>query len=291
MVERHPTLTAAVLSGTAALCLAAVGWIEPLLSAPPLAAPASIPYWWYRSGPVVATVALLRLAGVAAGAYLELALLVSTVARSTRRRRLQQLTTLLLPRPARGLLAVAAGLCTVAHPVVAAAAVVAGPHAAIAAHHRPAAGPEARTPGASPPAATGAPGPTPSSGAPAPPPVLSPAGPLRPPAPSIVSGPAGAGRPRRSRRPRQPRPEWTVRAGQSFWSIAESVVCSQTVPRSGPAAAGGAGTTVPGRRPPDPVVVARYWAELVAANLDRLPVPGDPDILYVGDRLRLPPLH
>jgi hypothetical protein len=29
---------------------------------------------------------------------------------------------------------------------------------------------------------------------------------------------------------------------------------------------------------------------LVAANLDRLPVRGDPDVLYVGDRVVLPPL-
>jgi nucleoid-associated protein YgaU len=58
-----------------------------------------------------------------------------------------------------------------------------------------------------------------------------------------------------------------VRAGDSFWHIAEARV--------------GGGS---------PEAVARYWIRLVAANTDRLPLRGDPDLLFVGDQVLLPPL-
>jgi hypothetical protein len=64
---------------------------------------------------------------------------------------------------------------------------------------------------------------------------------------------------------------WTVRPGDSFWSIAEAVI--------GQAPAGA-------ERP----AIATYWSRLVAANRDRLPHPGDPDLLFAGDVLVLPPL-
>lgn len=68
---------------------------------------------------------------------------------------------------------------------------------------------------------------------------------------------------------------WTVRPGDDFWSIAERVVGSQG------AGAGAAGA---------PGAVARYWAAVVVANRDRLPVPGHPDLLFPGDVVVLPPL-
>ncbi|HET9071216.1 MAG TPA: hypothetical protein VFN60_04825 [Acidimicrobiales bacterium] len=40
--------------------------------------------------------------------------------------------------------------------------------------------------------------------------------------------------------------------------------------------------------PADVAAVAAYWSRLIAANQDHLPVPGDPDLLFVGDRLVLP---
>ncbi len=63
---------------------------------------------------------------------------------------------------------------------------------------------------------------------------------------------------------------WIVEAGQSFWSIAEDVVH-----RYDPAASAGA--------------VGAYWWRLVEHNHSRLPVPGNPDLLYVGDEILLPP--
>lgn len=84
-------------------------------------------------------------------------------------------------------------------------------------------------------------------------------------------------------RPRQPaapsRPvavgAWTVRAGDDFWSIAEAVVA-----RSAPGGADPGGADR----------VGRYWAALLAANRDRLPVPGDPNLLFPGDVILLPPV-
>lgn len=72
--------------------------------------------------------------------------------------------------------------------------------------------------------------------------------------------------------PAPPPPTWTVRPGDDFWSIAEAVVIS-----SGASA--------------DPGRVARYWSRMLAANRRRLPVPGDPNFLFPGDVIVLPPLY
>jgi nucleoid-associated protein YgaU len=63
---------------------------------------------------------------------------------------------------------------------------------------------------------------------------------------------------------------WIVRPGDHFWSIAQSTISAQTT--------GG----------PDDEAVGRYWLRLVEANRDRLPVPGNPDLLYPGTVLELP---
>ena len=62
-----------------------------------------------------------------------------------------------------------------------------------------------------------------------------------------------------------------VRHGESFWSIAEAQVSSNG-------------------EPADENDVATYWRQLVDTNADRLPVPGHPDLLYAGVRLKLPTL-
>jgi nucleoid-associated protein YgaU len=64
---------------------------------------------------------------------------------------------------------------------------------------------------------------------------------------------------------------WIVRPGDSFWSIAETVIGQARMGAERPA-------------------IAPYWSRLVAANRDRLPYPGDPDLLFAGDVLVLPPL-
>ena len=57
---------------------------------------------------------------------------------------------------------------------------------------------------------------------------------------------------------------WVVDAGDSFWSIAEDVV--------------GAGDRT-----------QAYWERLIAVNRGRLAVPDQPDLLFPGQRLTLPP--
>jgi hypothetical protein len=64
--------------------------------------------------------------------------------------------------------------------------------------------------------------------------------------------------------------EVIVAPGDSFWSIAAAAV----------------GAATPGA--PTEARIASYWRSLVAANHDRLVVPGEPDLLHPGQRLRLP---
>lgn len=62
----------------------------------------------------------------------------------------------------------------------------------------------------------------------------------------------------------------TVQMGESFWSIAATVVQQRL------------GTT------PTNAQVAQYWTQLIAANAHNLPHPGDPDLIYVGQTLVVP---
>lgn len=62
--------------------------------------------------------------------------------------------------------------------------------------------------------------------------------------------------------------KWTVAPGDHLWSIAERRLAAAR-----------------GHQPSD-AEVAPYWRALIAANRDRLP---DPDLLFPGQLLRLPP--
>lgn len=66
-------------------------------------------------------------------------------------------------------------------------------------------------------------------------------------------------------------PTAVVQGGDSFWSIAEAQL------------------QLLGRVPTDREV-ARYWERLVAANVAQLADPGNPDLLYPGQILELPPV-
>ncbi len=63
--------------------------------------------------------------------------------------------------------------------------------------------------------------------------------------------------------------EHVVSAGESFWSIAEDHVLALDAQA-------------------DEARIAAYWHRLQKANLDRMPVKGQPDMLYAGIHLRLP---
>jgi hypothetical protein len=63
-----------------------------------------------------------------------------------------------------------------------------------------------------------------------------------------------------------------VEPGQSFWSIAEATE-SRLLGRS-----------------PTTREVALYWVALVDANASRLVRQGDPNLVYVGQSILLPPM-
>ena len=65
---------------------------------------------------------------------------------------------------------------------------------------------------------------------------------------------------------------WTVEQGEHFWSIAE--------------------TTLEDTRSASPSEgeVASYWRKLIEANQDRLLPPHDPDLIYPGQSLAIPPV-
>lgn len=70
----------------------------------------------------------------------------------------------------------------------------------------------------------------------------------------------------------QPQMQHTVRSGESFWAIAAAEVERVT------------------QHQPDLTQVDGYWRALVRANADRLVHPGNPDLVYVGQVLDLPPV-
>jgi hypothetical protein len=64
---------------------------------------------------------------------------------------------------------------------------------------------------------------------------------------------------------------WLVRPGDNLWTIATDAL----------AAAWG--------RPPDVREVAPYWWRVVQVNRPHLPNPSDPNLLFAGDAVTLPP--
>jgi LysM domain len=66
-------------------------------------------------------------------------------------------------------------------------------------------------------------------------------------------------------------PVHVVRPGESFWAIAEHHVLADN-PQA------------------DDHEIARYWEVLQAQNVQRLPAPGVPDLLFPGTELSLPPI-
>ena len=65
--------------------------------------------------------------------------------------------------------------------------------------------------------------------------------------------------------------EWIVQAGDHFWSIAERLL------------------TGAWGRPPSDAETDPYWRQLVEANRDRLADRANPDLLFVGQVLGVPP--
>lgn len=66
--------------------------------------------------------------------------------------------------------------------------------------------------------------------------------------------------------------KWTVGPGDHFWSIAMRVVERSQ------------------GQPPDEATVGSYWRELIERNRPSLADPGNPDLLFTGQVLELPPV-
>jgi nucleoid-associated protein YgaU len=63
---------------------------------------------------------------------------------------------------------------------------------------------------------------------------------------------------------------WTVRPGECFWTIAESVL------------------TQAGGRPPTDGEIVPYWQRLIAANRAELAHPENPDLIFPGQVFQVP---
>jgi hypothetical protein len=214
------------------------------LAGPPLLRPGDIPAWWAAVGPPAAVFGTLRLAllamsaGCCAGSVsmLTLRALISCAGWLALRAHRMGL---------RGLARVALGLTTSGGLLAAAGCggpVRAAPRAPVLVGEGPPAGSFHLDPVPRPAAATPV----------TPPPAQAARAPTRRATPKVRT--------------------WTIRPGDDFWSIAETVVSGSPAGR------------------PDPRAVAPYWSRLVAANRDRLPAPDHPNLLFPGDVVIIPPL-
>lgn len=222
------------------------------LAAPPLE---NLAGWAGERGPLVASVALLRLAALGGAAWMLVLTLVGTAAGALGATGVAGAAERALPPVLRRILtgvagAGAAGVIVLGAP----GAPTTGSAAAPPAVERLVRLPD--LPAEPPPVETmtvldGADGTAPVAPAPAPP-----TAPVAPAGPASV-GPGAAGE------------TWVVQPGESFWSIAEEVVGERL-----------------GRAPTDGEIVP-CWRRLVEANRDRL-VTGDADLLFPGQELVLP---
>jgi hypothetical protein len=272
----------------------------------PLAIPLSPAAWsWaHRVPPSDLVFALLRLVALAAGSYLLVALLIVSLGELTGDRRTARVGCRMVPASLRGLLALGAGAAVVAAAVLPAVTAQATPApAATRASPAPLRAPPTlrlveptsasvrpptlhRIEPTPPPTTIGSavPSTVPSTGAPVP--WRATAIPRRSPRRTVSRRREAPADSRRHERPIQtaatrdtrdrPIPAssaaWvTVRPGDSFWLIATREL-EHTLGRA-----------------PSNAEVAPYWSRLVAVNAARLPVAGQPDLLFAGDRVLVPP--
>jgi hypothetical protein len=65
-------------------------------------------------------------------------------------------------------------------------------------------------------------------------------------------------------------PTWVVQRGDSFWSVARHVLADE-------------------RQPTGTAEVATYWRLLIDVNVGKLRIRSDPSLIYIGQRLDIPP--
>ena len=249
-MSRHPLAAASAWAAGLGAAGAALLWSgQGSLAPPPLSDPSRWPAWLDGRDPAVAAFSLVRLVALAALAYLVAVTVLGLVLRLAGAARMAAVADRVTVAPVRRLLAgVSLSLvATMAGP--AALLPVAGASQAVS-----------TTTSTTPPATITmhlvGPDETVPAQAPPPAPAVSPA----PPLPSVAEvAPALTAADR-----------WTVKPGECFWTIAESVL-----------------TRSWGREPSDAEIVP-YWQRLIAANRATLAHPGDPDLIFPGQVFDVP---
>lgn len=239
------------------------------LAGPPLLRPSAWPTWLAGRDPAVAAMSIVRLGVLGAAWYLAALTALAAGGRALGSARTVAAAVRVAPLPARRVLVAALGAGVLLASAVRArpATVAVGGTILAAADAGPAPTRTLRR----------LDGPAPVS----PPPTASPA---LPPPPQAAAPPTTKAAPRAPSPPATPAPpvaaeppttrvgdEWVVRPGEHFWSIARAHL----------AEAWG--------REPTVREVGRHWRALVAANRDRLADPANPDLIFPGQHLRLPP--
>ena len=275
-----------------------LGWLGQRVPAPPLLDPARLVDWASTHDPAAVVMGLARLGGLAIGWCLLTTTALGVTARVCRAARLTQAVDRATVAPVRRLLHASVGtglLLLGGAPAGAATAttttVAEGPPV-LRRIDRPTAESRMRAaptvPSTTPPPALGPSSSTASTtmktttSAVAPPTTVPPPEPA-PRAPVAAAPPAGAPAapappsPPERVQPARPSADHPASAGrvvgrgESFWRVARSV----TEARLG--------------RPASVAEVAGYWRALIAANTDRLADRGNPDLLFAGQVLDLPP--
>jgi hypothetical protein len=264
------------------------------LAPPPLDDTGSFRHWLEQREPAMVALAALRMVTLALAWYLSIVTGAALLATLLRARRLVRAVELVSLPPLRRLLNAALGLSlatTLSAPGMASARVTPPPTVQVPAGNsslptmrllpeepsptapspptpmavdqpQEPSSPRPETPASAPP--TTAPSATSTTAPPAPQAATTPPASAR--TPATPTEPPGAA-PMATSTPR----EWTVRPGEHFWAVAEAVLAEAW--RHGPSE----GQVVP------------YWRNLMAANRDRLRDPGNPDLLFPGQVLVVPP--
>ncbi|MDQ3679194.1 MAG: LysM peptidoglycan-binding domain-containing protein [Actinomycetota bacterium] len=228
------------------------------LPPPSLSSPPGGAVWLMQHQPAEVALSILRLMALALGWYLLVVTLGALVARLLRLATLTSVVDAVTLPAVRRMVSGAVGLSLVAtsFPVLGSVAGAQGEPPAVETMRR--------LPDGAPPAGPSSPPPTMRRVPDAQSPAKSPAPPAKAPAPSPAKAPA----------PPSPSPapgSWTVRPGDHFWAVAERVL-----------------TDAWGRVPADGEVDP-YWRALVKANQARLRDPRNPDLLFTGQTLAVPP--
>ncbi len=307
--------------GALALGLAALAYSAPALPAPP-SQPAGLVAWWSHTDPALALGALLRLAALGMCAWLLLVTTVELLATATGWRALARIARDLAPTVWQVLVLRPITVGTLAVPVVVPTAAMVAPTVAAAdttgvdtnavdvvdstssggpivltmtiapdpvpVDHTTTSTPDPTSTSTTAPEAPAPPAtivvtipedlqdhtmappydvtPPPATTAPVPPPTpdATPA-----PTPPAVTDPVHISDPPHTVAPTE---TYLVVPGDSFWRIAAVRVEAHL------------------GRIPTPSEIAGHWRVLIAANQDRLAIPGNPDLIFPGDELVLPPL-